>query len=53
MSDSDYRCMVAGMDHGQNTFNKFGLLMKLKRHLMWVEFLQVQLSLINVFKKMS
>ena len=43
-------CMVAEMDHRQNTFNMFRLLMKLKRHLMSVEFLQVQLSSINIFK---
>ena len=43
--------MVAEMDQGQNTFNKFRLLMKLKRHLMWVEFLLLQLSSIYVFKE--
>ena len=35
-------CMVAEMGHRQDTFNMFRLLMKLKRHLMSVEFLQVQ-----------
>ena len=43
-------CMVAEMGHRQDTFNMFRLLMKLKRHLMSVEFLQVQLSSINIFK---
>ena len=36
--------MVAEMGHTENTFNV---------SLMWVEFLQVQLSLINVFTELD